>query len=276
MFEDVYRVFRQCPICFKTKGPPQKIKLPMKLFRDGILHGRWSIDFCGPFVQTPDNFKYILVAVEHFSCWPVAIPMKTKTALEAAEKLVEHVFSVYGCPLSIHSDLGRAFESQLVRDVLTLYGISKTRTTPFRPRSNGKVEVFIRTLKQHLCMLVRQDQKDWPKHLPIICQVYRGLPTSSTSFAPFETMFGNAMRMPIDLARGEPPSHPHEANKIYRDYPLVLRQHLWKIHKLVRENIWLAARKMKLSDDKTSNYIPFQINDRVWLFTPVRIKGQSD
>ena len=127
-------------------------------------------------------------------------------------------------------------------------------------------------------MLVKQDQKDWPKHLPIICQVYRGLPTSSTAFAPFEIMFGNAMRMPIDLARGEPPSHPpcHQAHKIYKDYPLALRQHLWKIHKLVRENIWLTARKMKLSYDKTANYIPFRINDQVWLFTPVRIKGQSD
>ena len=32
---------------------------------------------------------------------------------------------------------------------------------------------------------------------------------------------------------------------------------------------------MKESYDKTANYIPFEINQKVWLFTPTRIKGQS-
>jgi len=94
MFEDVYSMIRQCQICFKAKGPPQKIKSPMTLFKDGILHGRWSVDFCGLFVQTPEGFRHSLVAVEHFSCWPVAILVKTQSSLETAEKLVEHVFSV--------------------------------------------------------------------------------------------------------------------------------------------------------------------------------------
>jgi len=121
MFEDIYSMIRQCQICFKRKGPPQKIKPPMTLFKDGILHGPRSTDFCGPFVQTPEGFRHILVAVEHFFCWPVAIPVKTLSSLETAEKLVEHVFSVDGCPISLRSDQGRAFDSQLLRDVLTLY-----------------------------------------------------------------------------------------------------------------------------------------------------------
>jgi len=151
MFDTVYQVVTECPTCFRAKGPTHKVKPPLKLFRDGILHGRWHVDFCGPFVETPvDKFKYILVAVEAFSGWPVAVPTRTQPALETAQKLVEHVFSIYGCPLSITSDCGRQFESQVLQDVMTLYGISRTKTTPFHPRAYGKVEVFIRTLKQHL------------------------------------------------------------------------------------------------------------------------------
>jgi len=52
---------------------------------------------------------------------------------------------------------------------MSLYGVNKTATTAFHPQTQGKVEVFIRTLKQHLAMLVQQDQKDWDKHLPLIC-----------------------------------------------------------------------------------------------------------
>jgi len=214
--------------------------------------------------------------VETFSCWPVAIPVKTQTTLEAAQKLIEHVFSMYGCPLSLHSDQGRSFEAQLLKDILTLYGVTKTRTTAFHPRSNGKAEVFVKTLKQHLCMLVRQDQKDWPRQLPLICQVYRGLPTASTSTSPFEIMFGSHMRMPIDLVRGQPTTYlPCQfTKKQYKDYPLLLRQHLWEIHKIVRENIGVTAQRMKANYDKTANYIPFQVGDKVWLFTPLRIKGK--
>jgi len=267
MFEDVAWIIQQCQVCFKTNNPPRFSKLPLKLFKDGSIHGRWSVDNCGPFPQTKEGCKYILIAVEHFSSWPVAIPMKTQTSLETAQKLVEHVFSVYGSPISIHSDQGKNFESQLLKDVMLLNGISKTRSTSFHTKGNGKAEVFIRTLKQHLRMLVNQDQKDWPQHLPVLCQVHRGLPTHTTSYSPYEIFFGTAMRMPIDSVRGPSPSNSSypEVKNTYKDYPIHLRQQLWKIHNQLREDIRKLARKMKTSYDKTANYIPFEEGQEVWL-----------
>ena len=85
------------------------------------------------------------------------------------------------------------------------------------------------------------------------------------------------MRIPLDLARGQPPTIPSypQAKNNYKDYPLTFRQHLWQLHQEVRDNIHLAARKMKESYDKTSNYTPFSCNQLVWLYTPQRIKGLS-
>jgi len=45
---------------------------------------------------------------------------------------------------------------------------------------------------------------------------------------------------------------PGAATSAYKDYPLVLREHLWKIHKEVRENIQWAAKKMKENYDQTT------------------------
>jgi len=72
-------------------------------------------------------------------------------------------------------------------------------------------------------------------------------------------MFGAPMRLPIDLLRGEPPDIPShlKSSGAYKDYLLKLRQHLWKIHKEVRDNLQWTARKMKESYDKTANYISF-------------------
>jgi len=35
-------------------------------------------------------------------------------------------------------------------------------------------------------MLLQQDQPDWPQHLSLICQAYRGLPVASTGYSPYE------------------------------------------------------------------------------------------
>ena len=96
MFESVCKEIAECEVCFKTKGPTCKIRSPLKLFKDGLLHGRWHIDFCGPFRETKEGFKYILVAVESFSCWPVTVPTKTQRSSEVAEKLIDNIFSIYG------------------------------------------------------------------------------------------------------------------------------------------------------------------------------------
>jgi len=55
-----------------------------------------------------------------FSCWPVAVPTKTQRSSEVAEKLVDNIFSIYGCPISITSDQGRQFESKLLTDIMSL------------------------------------------------------------------------------------------------------------------------------------------------------------
>ena len=160
---------------------------------------------------------------------------------------------------------------------MTLCGVTKTRTTPFNPKANGQVEVMIKTLTPHLKMMVHQNQKDWPTYLPLICQVYRALPTSARRYSPYEIMFGEQMRLPVDLVRGEPPTRPPclSADVAYKDYPLALRQHLWNIHKEDRDNIHTAVKKMKQKYDRTANYIPFEAGQLVWLFTPTRVKGLS-
>ena len=73
-------------------------------------------------------------------------------------------------------------------------------------------------------MLVQKDQKDWPKHISLICQVYTALPVTSTSYSPYELLFGYPMRLPIDLVRGQPPQEPTtNLKEIYKSYPLSLR-----------------------------------------------------
>ena len=56
-----------------------------------------------------------------------------------AKKLVDKMFCRFSPPEQLHSDQGRQFESELLKEICTLLHIRKTRTTPYHPQCNGMV-----------------------------------------------------------------------------------------------------------------------------------------
>ncbi|KAK3932316.1 Retrovirus-related Pol polyprotein from transposon 412 [Frankliniella fusca] len=272
MFEDTYEIVSQCKICAKYKGPKQHTKVPLKLFQEGVLHGRWHVDICGPInPKSKEGHEYILVAVEAFSGWPVVVPLYKQTADEIAQALITHVFSIFGAPQSLLTDQGKAFDSTLFQEIMELYQIKKLRTTAFHPATNGKAERWIKTLKQHLMMLVEQDRDNWPKYLPFIAQAYRNLPHSSHKFSPYEVMFGAAMRSPLDADRGSPPKNMD----MHKLYPMWVRKTMQDIHEVVANMNKKAAKRMKAYYDRNATLSPFAEGDLVYLYYPRRVKGIS-
>ncbi|KAK3913240.1 Gag-Pol polyprotein [Frankliniella fusca] len=147
MFNDVYEIIGNCKVCARFKGPKDMTKVPLKMFQEGVLQGRWHVDTCGPISpKSREGYEYILVAVEAFSGWPVVVPLYKQTADEIAKALITHVFSLFGAPQSILTDQGKAFDSLLFLEIMELYQIKNYRTTAFHPAANGKAERWIKTL----------------------------------------------------------------------------------------------------------------------------------
>ena len=66
-------------------------------------------------------------------------------------KLVAEMFCRFSPPEQVHSDQGRQFESELLKQICNLLQIKKTHT---RPQGNGIVERFNRTLQNMLAIAV--------------------------------------------------------------------------------------------------------------------------
>ncbi len=75
MQPDIAHFVRSCDPCQKTNSPEQSSpygKIPVSR-----LFHTWAIDFAGPLKETEDRIKYLLLAVGHMSCWPVACAIGT-------------------------------------------------------------------------------------------------------------------------------------------------------------------------------------------------------
>ena len=90
-----------------------------------------------------------MVVVDQLSKWVECYALVDQTAERVARTLVSELIGIFGYPLELHSDQGRNFESRMFKKLCDLLNI-KTRTTSYRPSTNGQVEHMNRTILQIL------------------------------------------------------------------------------------------------------------------------------
>ena len=105
--------------------------------------------------------KSILTMIDSFSGWAEAVPLPDQTAESVARAFFQHWIARYGVPEQVHSDQGSQFESELFRCLCEFLGVHKTRTTPYRPMANGKVERFNGTLVSMLRKALQDNPGPW-------------------------------------------------------------------------------------------------------------------
>ncbi|VDI25057.1 Hypothetical predicted protein [Mytilus galloprovincialis] len=172
--------------------------------------------------------------------------MEAKTV---AEVMLKGWIKIYGCPLELHSDQGRQYESQLFQSICKFLEIDKTRTTPGHPRSDGLVERSNRTIKDMISKYVRTDQRDWDRWIDFVAMAYNSTPHQSTEISPFRMIFGEEMRMPLDVILAEELCENGSELVSEHDHVMKLQDKLKTIHEIARVSLGTAAKRQKRQYD---------------------------
>lgn len=273
MRQDVEDWCRRCTRCAGSKGPRTRSRGEMQQYVVGAPFERIAMDIAGPFPETNNGNRYLLVAMDYFSKWPEVYPIPNQEATTVADQLVNDWISRFGVPLELHTDQGRNFESNVFQEVCKLLGIRKTRTTPLHPQSDGMVERFNRTLLEHLRKVVGENQREWDRHIPLFLMSYRSAVHSSTGQAPASVIFGHEFRLPSEIKFGVPPTEAARASTA-SDYVADLRGIMAKIHRDTRQKLQISSDRMKTRYDLVANSKGFNEGERVWLYNPKRRKSR--
>ncbi|KFD67001.1 hypothetical protein M514_20867 [Trichuris suis] len=178
------RYCESCSTCQMVKG--ESIHPPMQMTPIGRPWERIAVDI----LQLPPSKTgkiYVLTVQDYFTKWLVVRPILNQTAEVTVAALLQ-VFADFGPPQVLHSDQGRNFESLLLKELCSAFGIRKTRCSPYHPEGNGLVERGNRTIIQILRTMSTEGH-DWEDILPYAVYAYNTCGYAVTGFSPMELMF---------------------------------------------------------------------------------------
>ena len=158
------------------------------------------MDLIGPFDQSTQGYRFVLVLVDYATRYPEAVPLCNISAKSVAQALFQ-VISCVGIPKEILTDQGTLFKSRTLRELYELLRIQCIKTSVYHPPMDGLIERFNRTLKSMIQKFVHDDSRNWDKRLVPLLFAVREVPQASTEFSPFELLFGRKPRGVLDLIK---------------------------------------------------------------------------
>ena len=212
----------------------------------------------GPLPETSRRNKQILVIVDHFTKWCEAFATPDQKASTVAPILVSRIFSRFGPPAVVHSDQGRNFESTLLHEICNFMGITKTRTTSYHPQCDGQTERQNRTIQAMLSAFAsnRRDDSDlWLDSVPFAYNTSRH---DALGISPYEVVFGQLPRLPVELELGMPMTNPSTQS----EYLVILvsaRSAFNDVRRIAEEHLSKSIRKAGTAQSTDKHLAAFQI-----------------
>ncbi|KMQ85902.1 pol polyprotein [Lasius niger] len=203
--KDIAEWVKTCLACQRAKiqkhhrNLPEHIRIPDSRFHQ--VH----IDIVG-LLPPSHGYQYCLTAIDRFTRWPEAVPIKDINADTIVDAFYANWISRFGAPAIVTTDRGSQFESRLFQALIQLIGAHRTRTIAYHSSSNGMVKRFHRSLKSAVrCHATTE----WVDVLPTVLLGLRASVKEDLKASAAELVYGTPIRLPGEFFIDEdPPEDP--------------------------------------------------------------------
>lgn len=161
----------QCYACWRKKSPVPQHHTPMRTSHVERPFQRVAADILESPTTSAGN-RYVLVVEGYFTKFVNLYDIADHRATTVAECLFQNYILEHGVMETLHMDMGRQFESDVVKHLCGALGVKKTHTTPYNPKSDGMVERFNRTLIDQLAKMLLSCEGEWDTFLSQVAFAY--------------------------------------------------------------------------------------------------------
>ncbi|BHF76736.1 hypothetical protein SprV_0501983500 [Sparganum proliferum] len=186
---------RSCLPCQRAKAHRHTITPPGTFATPDARFSHVHIDLVGP-LPPSNGSTYMLTCIDRFTRWPVAASIPEISAETVAKAFLTHWVSKFGVPATVTTDCGSHFNSTLFRELTSLLGTNRIRTTAYHPQANGLVERFHRQLKTSL--MAQPDPSRWSDHLPLVLLALRSTLKADIGCTAADLVYGTSLRLPVE------------------------------------------------------------------------------
>jgi len=270
MQREVEKHVNECGSCQRRKNPQIPMRVPLKNQMAEYPFQVLSMDFQGPFVESEQGNKHILVFTDHFTKWCEMVPTTNQHAVTVANVYVERIFCRYGASEILISDRAKNFLSDVIRHVNKLLGVDHRLTSPYHPQTNGQVEVHNRSIANMISHVVAENHRDWDKFVPFCQLAHNSSRHTVINASPSMLLMCREVRLPFDLTQ---PSLKDNTNE--GEYASQLHSRMTQVWQLAREQISHGKAKQKKYYDKKSSKSTIKVGDAVLYFNRRGYKNRT-
>ena len=142
----------------------------------------WGLGLIGPINPPSNGYIWILAAIEYFTKWIEAIPLKKAIGAAVANFIQEYIITRFGIPRRLINDNGILFINKDMKGLTEAYYIKHGRSTPYYPQGNGQAEATNRVMLKILKKMKHEYGGKWSDHLVDVLWACRSSVKIATRF----------------------------------------------------------------------------------------------
>ena len=214
-----------------------------------------SMDFITNLPEV-NGYDAIVTFVDTFTKQAHFIPCTMKISSQQLAKLyLKEIYRLHGLSRTIICDRDPRFTSSFWKTLFSQLQTKLNISSAYHPQTDGQTERTHRTIEQILRAFVHNQHHDWYDCLPLAEFSYNNSRHASTTFTPFEAIYGFNPITPPTLML------PHNPNSL----DLINRIH--DIHALITEQLKIAKVLQSHYADQHQIQHSFEVGDKVMLDT---------
>lgn len=174
--------------------------LPLHAVVVEVPFQQWGLYFIGEFKEKSINgHRWILIAMDYFTRWVEAIPLKKEANSMVIDFLEEKNFMRFRVKNKITTKNFRAFSSTTMITLYFYYGIVLSCSSNYYPQGNGLEESSNNNLMIIIKRIVCNNKKSWDSKIKYALWADRITKKDSSRKIPFELVYGTDVTSFIHL-----------------------------------------------------------------------------